>query len=379
MINLSASDVEFRDRVREWLSTSVDPEWREADRTTASFYAAEREWDRRLYEGGWAGLWWPREFGGLSGTPTQCFLFSRECAIADAPQGLNRLGRRLLGPILMSYGTQAQRSRFLPKILTGEEVWCQGFSEPGAGSDLASLSLRAEARSGGFLLNGQKLWTSHAPYSDWCFLLARTLEGSSGKDGISFLLVDLATPGITIRPIQQIDGISTLNEVFYDDVFVPTENVVGEIDQGWTVATSTLQHERGPEMSIMYFAQARRSIDRYVRDARAADRPGADPIRLGRVWGQAFAAQLNAYRLLGETGRGELANGNTSVLKLAATDAASKAANAALEWWCEDDSTTGLAFLDEYLSSRPMTIAAGSSEIQRDVIASRVLKLPSSR
>ncbi len=245
-VPLTASDVAFRDEVLEFLATELTPELLAASRDRSDDVRVEslREWQRRLHQAGLAAVSWPVEHGGRAATVVQQLVFNAELARHRAPDAINRSAINQLGPTIIQWGDDAQREHYLPRILSGADVWCQGFSEPDAGSDLASLRTRAVRDGDDFVINGQKIWTSKAQYADWIYILARTNPDAPKHQGISFLLIDLRTPGIEIRPIRQITGTAEFNEVFFTDVRVPSENVVGPVDAGWRVANSTLGYER---------------------------------------------------------------------------------------------------------------------------------------
>src|SRR5437764_10304231 len=246
---LTAAEERFRSEVHAWLVANLPAGW-----GTPGFRKPEdaaekvrfaRWWQRRLHEGGWAGLHWPREYGGRGASPIEQLLFAEEYTRIGAPSMIDiGVGPALVGPTLIHHGTEAQKHRFLPKILTGEEMWCQGFSEPNAGSDLAAVHTRAELRGDTFHVSGQKIWTSYARFAEWCILVTRTDFQAPKHRGITFLLVDMKTPGITIRALVEMTGVAWFNEVFFDDVQVPRANMIGELNQGWTIAITTLAHER---------------------------------------------------------------------------------------------------------------------------------------
>jgi alkylation response protein AidB-like acyl-CoA dehydrogenase len=237
-------DIEFRLRLRSWLKENLPSGWGETTFEPKDEDARARfrlDWERRLFKGGWLGINIPRKYGGLEGTPIQRSIYAEEMARARAPEGLNIIGRNLVSSTLIHHGSEEQCQRYLPKILAGEEVWCQGFSEPNAGSDLASLRCRAERDGDHFVVNGQKVWTSYAQYSQWCILLARTDPGAPKHQGISLFLVDMRSPGIRLRPLKQISGESEFNETFFENVRVPAANLVGEINHGWKSAKDRAQ------------------------------------------------------------------------------------------------------------------------------------------
>ncbi|GIX46181.1 MAG: hypothetical protein KatS3mg131_0392 [Candidatus Tectimicrobiota bacterium] len=229
-LRFSPQDEAYRQRLRQWLADNLPREPEPEDQDAA--FAYRRAWQRKLYEGGWLGIHWPKEYGGQGATLVQQAIYAQEMARARAPQPANVLGIMIVGPTLIEHGTEEQKKRFIPKILSAEEIWCQGFSEPNAGSDLASLQTRAVLDGDAFVINGQKIWTSLGQYADWCILLARTDPDAPKHKGITFFLVDMHSPGITVRPLRQITGHAEFNEVFFDNVRVPRHNVVGEGQRG---------------------------------------------------------------------------------------------------------------------------------------------------
>lgn len=243
----SAGDQRFYDEVRTFLDRELTPELRDAGRRMTSVYAdhgASLEWQRILHRRGWATPYWPVEHGGCNWTVAQHYLFARELAIAHAPP-LSPMGIGMCGPVLIEFGTVDQKARFLPRIPSGEDFWCQGYSEPQAGSDLAALQMEAIDQGDHFLCNGRKIWTTHAQYANWIFCLVRTAKGLTRQRGITFLLIDMASPGVEVRPIVFSSGEHIQNEIFFRNVCVPKENVVGAVDDGWTVAKYLMQFERG--------------------------------------------------------------------------------------------------------------------------------------
>ncbi|HKJ23328.1 MAG TPA: acyl-CoA dehydrogenase family protein, partial [Myxococcota bacterium] len=243
-------EARFRAEIRGWLRENLPEGWGTPacplPDTGEARVAFGRAWQRKLFDGGWAGLTWPREYGGRGAGPIEALIYAEEYARASAPNLIQlAVGMALVGPTLIHHGTDAQKARFLQPILEGEEVWCQGFSEPGAGSDLANLRTRGEVRADEIVVTGQKIWTSFAQHSQWCIGVVRTDPESRRHRGLTFLLVDMASPGITIRPLVEMTGEAWFNEVFFDGVRVPLANVVGEIDRGWDVVMTTLAVERG--------------------------------------------------------------------------------------------------------------------------------------
>src|SRR5262245_19478424 len=239
----------FRAQLRTWLRAQLPDDWACEERAEPVRLEDElaflRDWQRRLHEGGWVGLHWPRAYGGRGASVIENYIFQEELAAARAPEIINRIGVNLVGPTLIAHGTEAQRQRFLPRILPAEELWCQLFSEPGAGSDLTALRTRAEPAPGGWVVNGQKVWTSYAQFARWGILLARTDPGAPRAKGISYVICDMQAPGVTVRPLRQMTGSEEFNEVFLEDVFIPQEQLVGREHEGWAIANTTLAHERG--------------------------------------------------------------------------------------------------------------------------------------
>lgn len=388
------AEEQFRREVRGWLHANLPVGWgstfKEPEDEAARF-AFRLSWERKLHAGGWSGVSWPREYGGRGGTLVEQTILQEELALANAPEFVNIIGRNLTAPTLMAHGTEAQKQRFLPKILSSEEIWCQGFSEPNSGSDLASLRCRAVMEGDEFVLNGQKIWTSFAQYAQWCFVLARTGPTVPKHQGISFILLDMATPGITIRPLVQITGETEFNEVFFDDVRIPKANLVGELNQGWRIAMTTLTYERGPEEALPRQVRFRRDLDSILQIAATpradGSRPADDPALRQKL--AASYIDLELMRLAGLRSFSRLLNGESigpeaSVNKLYWSEMYQRMTETAIEVAGEagalmpgdPDAPAGGAFPLKFLQSRAMTIYSGSSEIQRNIIAERVLGLP---
>lgn len=375
----SEDDLAWQEELRAWTAEAVEPGWRQRYHHGApDWVELQMEWERTLHRGGWGGVFWPVEHGGMGATGSRRVLFSQTMADLDAPEGLGKLGKRLLAPMVMDHGTPWQKERFLPPILRGEEFWCQGFSEPDAGSDLASLRTRAELRDGWFHVEGQKIWTSYAQYFDWCVMLVRTGHDGRKHDGVSVLLVDLRSPGIDIRPIRQINGQSDFAQVFFDDVRVPAEHLVGEMDEGWAVIRSLLAHERGAEQAFSRFVEARAGFEDLLAVLGPDDGSDADAEAVGRMQGEVFAAQVNAMRLLSTQLEGGNPNELSSVLKLQHSEAWRRASATKLQILGARgllDPDRGEGSVLDYLMARALTIAGGTSEVQRGVIAKRLLEL----
>jgi alkylation response protein AidB-like acyl-CoA dehydrogenase len=379
----------FRKEVRQWLEHNLPDELRgsgfAASRADVEEVRQLRGWQKKLAEAGYVGMDWPREFGGRGASIVEMIILYQEMARAESPQLVNRGGVSMLGPTLMKYGTPAQQKRFLPKILTAEEIWCQGFSEPNAGSDLANLQTRAVRDGDHFLVNGQKVWTSMAHVAEWCFLLARTDPAAPKHKGISFMLVDMKTPGITIRPLRQITGEAEFNEVFWDNVRVPEENLVGELNRGWEVAITTLAYERDL-LTFIRQISLKNALHRVMRLAREQGRSG-DPMmrqRIADLWIGEQALQMNAYRSLTRILRGGAPGPEGSTSKL---------------FWSQLDkemAQLGTELLGPYsqlgrgtphavdegqwefyaLLAQASGIRAGTTEILKNILGERVLGLP---
>jgi alkylation response protein AidB-like acyl-CoA dehydrogenase len=390
----SEDEERFRQRVLAFLKSNL-PEARgeEGVRTPAAEAAKLvflRDWQRRLYDNGFAGMAWPRQYGGQGATQIEQAIFNQEMTRLRAPGPLNPVGMSLVGPTLIAHGTEEQKKRYLPKILSGDEIWCQLFSEPNAGSDLASLRTRAEVRGDEFIVNGQKVWSSFAHYADWGILLARTDPGAPKHRGISYLLVDMKTPGINPRRLQQMSGSSEFCEVFLDNVRVPRENLVGQVNEGWRVATTTLSNERGTT-TLATMVRFQRTFDELVELARAtrlSGRPATeDPIvrnRLAEFYIDLQRLKYAAFRAFSTILRGESPGPEGSILKLHWSEFHQKMQEFAMELQGPANqlvrdspyAVRGGLWQYTFLWSRSDTIYAGTSEIQRNIIAQRVLGLP---
>ncbi|MGH7963061.1 MAG: acyl-CoA dehydrogenase family protein, partial [Candidatus Binatia bacterium] len=261
--NYSPAEKQFRQEVRSWFEANLPDDLREGrdeHLPAAERFVRHRAWHKQLHAAGWVGIWWPKEYGGRGASLIEQMIFHQEADRLSAPLGVNISPIYLFGPTLMHWGTEAQKKRYLPKLLSGKEIWCQGYSEPGAGSDLASLQTRAVEDGDSFIVTGQKVWTSQAQYADWCFLIARTDPNTAKHQGISYLLVDMHNPGITVRPLVQITGDAEFNEVFFEEVRVPKHNLVGEKNRGWAVAVTTLLYERATTSGYFRFDHILRQL-----------------------------------------------------------------------------------------------------------------------
>ncbi len=376
MIKLSISEqVEaFRAELRGWLHANPPPRL-EKDAALENFIKIGKEWQAKLAAGRWIGVYWPKEFGGRGLSLVEEAVVQEELVRANAPQILGLFGLTMVGPVLIKHGTPAQKSRYLAKILSAEEVWCQGFSEPGAGSDLAAIKTKARVEKEGFYISGQKIWTSFAQVANFCFILCRTSPEEKRHKGLSYLLVDMRSKGITVRPLKQISGDSEFNEVFFDEVFVPKENIVGQIGDGWNIAISTLMFER----VVLTFARQIQSevalrglLKKYKNDARTALK-----VELAQAIAKACAVRALAYEHLLDYASGKNPGAEGSLDKLFWSESFQTIAKLALKFrgaealMDHEDGDT-----HRYLYSRGRTIAAGTSEIQRNIIAERLLGLP---
>jgi alkylation response protein AidB-like acyl-CoA dehydrogenase len=384
----------FRQEVRTWLEANVPPELRgrgfASSRADLGAVRRLREWQRTLYKAGYVGMDWPAEYGGRGASLVEQVMFYEEMSRAQAPQPLNRSGVSMLGPTLMKHGTAAQKARHLDKILTAEEIWCQGFSEPNAGSDLANLQTRAVLDGDWYVLNGQKVWTSMAHVSDWGFFLVRTDPAAAKHKGITFLLLDMKSPGITIRPLRQITGEAEFNEVFLENVRVPASNVVGKVNEGWGVAITTLSYERDVLTMIRHIS-LRTALERLIALARRTKRDGhaaaAEPVIRQKLAGLMVAErclQLNGYRSLTKILKGGAPGPEGSTSKLFWSQVDQDLAEIATEvigpysqiaapspWAVDEGQWEFYCCL-----ARGSGIRAGTTEILRNILGERVLGLP---
>jgi alkylation response protein AidB-like acyl-CoA dehydrogenase len=383
----------FRDEVRDFLAANVRPEHRNALR--AGLRPTPRqltEWQQLLDARGWGAPTWPRAHGGTGWTPTQLYIFESEAARVDAPIQFHQ-GLELIGPIIFTYGTDAQKARYLPRIISGEDWWCQGYSEPGAGSDLAGLSTRAMRDGDDYVLNGQKMWTSYAHVSTQMFCLVRTSSEERKQGGISLILVDMKTPGLTIRPVYTLDEKHHTNEVFLDDVRVPAENLVGEEGKGWSYGKVLLDRERGVGAATALrlpgqLRAVREAAERIRIDGRPLIDQPAIRARLTQAEIECLAVETMVMRLMADAAAGRDSGPRASMLKLRWSDLQQQIT----ELWVETIGYDALAFdsldgeqaplpedmpyaMQGALYSRVTSIYGGSSEIQRNIIASRSLGL----
>jgi alkylation response protein AidB-like acyl-CoA dehydrogenase len=388
----SPGEASFRKELRAWLDCNLPAAWRDTpyaerhlDEETA------REWSRKLFEGGFAGLTWPPEYGGAGAPHSFQAILLEESARAGAPAHIGTIGLSMAGPTIIAHGTDEHKARYLPRILAGEEVWCQGFSEPGAGSDLAAVVTRAADAGDHLVVNGQKVWSSFAHIADQCILLARSDPTAPRHRGLTYLLVDMRSPGVEVRPLRQITGEPEFNEIYLTDVAVPRANVLGDIGGGWTVAMTTLLHERG---TLGWSLTARldvalRELLRLASTPRSDGVvPGDDPVtrdRLAQLWIEVQALRYTNLRSLSALERTGIPGPEASISKLVWSETNQRLTKLALEMLgplAPLDGAGGVGggyWQQGQLRSRGNTIEAGTSEILRSIIAERVLGLPKSR
>ena len=397
---LHADDRAFAAEVRAFVRERLPDDIRAAWADTANVLFAPREqtlrWTRILHERGWSAPIWPREYGGPGWSVIQRFLFETESALAGAPP-LQNQGLKMVGPVIMQYGTPEQKQRFLPRIVAGEDYWCQGYSEPNSGSDLAALNMRAVRDGDEYVINGSKIWTTCAHEADWHFCLARTNSSGRKQEGITFLLVDMKTPGITVRPLPLMTGVHEFNETFFEDVRIPVSQRVGKEGQGWEIAKYLLEHERG---GAFLSHRVRAHIDRVRRAARWAvsdGRPLADDPafrrRLGELEMETEAMGWTELRLLDRVARGERPGAESSITKLLGarlhhevTELGMQAVGPCAILIADPAEILG-SNLDpvapdlvrtassRYFNHRANSIMGGTDEIQKSVLAKGVLRL----
>jgi alkylation response protein AidB-like acyl-CoA dehydrogenase len=391
-LNFSAQDETFRQQLRSWLERNVTDEFRMPQLAFMHERGAEDwerrlRWHRKLYEAGWVGISWPKEYGGRGASQVEQLIYEQELGRAGCSRPVNTIGIMMAGPTLMHWGSAEQKQRYIPKILAAEEIWCQGFSEPGAGSDLASVITRAVDQGDYFALTGQKIWTSDAHHADMCILLARTDPAAPKHRGLSFLLVDMHSPGVTVRPLVQITGDRSFNEVFFDEVKVPKANLLGQKNQGWQVAITTLMYERvgvgggGTTAEVGELVQLAKVVE---RTGRPAWREAYVRQKLAQFAIEARALRYTGYRQLTRRLKGRPPGPEGSIMKLAASELNLRMCSFALELL----GSYGQFALDapysleagrwpyRMLAARALTIGGGTSEVQHNIIGERVLGLP---
>ena len=385
--NFSPEDEAFRREFRAWLEVNA-PRRDSAPSADVLAEADEGEWKRsvawykKLASGGWTCINWPREYGGRGASILQTIVYNQELARAHAPLPVIGFGPGLLGPTLMHWGTEDQKKRYIPKIISGEEVWCQGYSEPGSGSDLASLRTAAVRDGDDYVVNGQKTWNTLGQYADWIFCLVRTQSSGRPQEGISFLLIDMKTPGVSVRPIITIDGEHEINDIFFDNVRVPARNRVGEENRGWTYAKFLLSHERTNTAGIGSCKRALARLKQLASTQKVNGRPLLDEPRfrdqVARVELELTALEITNLRVLSAmSGEGAAPGPEVSALKIKGSEVIQRLAELQMHALGPAAvSGAGEASLAaQYFNMRKTTIYAGSSEIQKNIISKLVLGL----
>jgi alkylation response protein AidB-like acyl-CoA dehydrogenase len=394
-LNLTPQELRFRDEVRAWLDENVPKDWvkrRDEEESMRGRFEYLRAWQRKLYDAGWAGISWPKDFGGRGAAVMEQVLFIQEMARAEAPPMANVIALGLIGPTIIAFGTPEQKKRYLAKMLSAEEIWCQGFSEPNAGSDLAALSTTGVLNGDHFVVNGQKCWTSYAWAADRCELIVRTDPTVPKHKGLTVLLVDMHSPGVEVRGLKQMSGESEFGEIFFRDVRVPVSNVVGKVNEGWGVAMGTLMHERGTfgaALEVNY----RRNFNRLVEIAKHIDRNGQpaseDPVirqKLAQCYAEIEVMRLNQLRAFSRINETGVPGPEGSIQKIFWSELNQRFQEVAMEILGpygqlahgSPDAFDEGQWAYGYLRSRGNTIEAGTSEIQRNIIGHFVLGLPKS-
>lgn len=385
----AADDGTFRTGLRQWLAQAYAEfaaSWKDGPQPRVLAY--RKAWEDRLCAQGWSALGWPTQYGGLALPLSRQAIFHEEHARCGAPLGVNLIGHGILAPTLLHFGSDAQKERFLPGIRANREVWCQGYSEPGAGSDLASVRTRAEPDGDGWRLNGHKIWTSFADLAQWAFVLARTNLQAPRHRGLSFLLVDMRAPGVRVEPIRQLTAEAEFCEVFFEDVRVPRDQLVGEVDQGWRIAMAAASFERGTYFipRLVRFAQELAQLRRLAENPDARGRRPSDDVGFRRQWARlavdSHVLALKSQRALAAAMRGDPPGPQGSSTKVHWSEAHQRLLELGMHVQgldaCAPAGMSGLAdeMTHAYLWSRAETILAGTSEIQRNIIAEHMLGLP---
>jgi alkylation response protein AidB-like acyl-CoA dehydrogenase len=378
---LTPAEREFQHTVRSWLRDNK-PVWEPSEELDPSrWMAIRREWQARLHTERYVGLMWPREYGGRGASATEQLIFNEELVAARAPEPANVIALGMIGPTIISHGTREQKARYLDPILSGDEIWCQAFSEPDAGSDLAALSTRFEDRGDHYGVNGQKVWTSFAHIASWCFLLGREERNENPRHGLTVLLVDMSSRGIDVRPLVQMTRDPEFNEVFFQDVVVPKTQLLGVPGEGWKVAMTTLLHERG-NMGVTLAARGAAATDELVELARRLPDRMTPPLRqrIAQLRIQSRILQLNAGKVAAEIDRHGVPGPEASMVKLAWSELNQAVADTAVQLLGMSGALDGGSVWPQaFLRAQANTIEAGTSEILRNILAERVLGLPRSR
>lgn len=400
-MTFSAEDEAFREEVRTFIAENLPPEIQEASRRSPSYVPKEytRRWHKILFEKGWVAPSWPKEQGGCEWTPVQKHIYDEEYQNANCPR-LSSFGITMIGPVLYTFGTEEQKAQHIPSILNGDIFWCQGYSEPGSGSDLASLQTRAELDESGenYIVNGQKIWTSHAHHADWIFALVRTSSEGKKQEGISFLLIDMSTPGLEVKPIISMDGGHYLNEVFFVDVKVPVKNRIGEENMGWTYAKYLLGHER---TGIAGVAKSKRKLEKLKEIAGLEQANGEAMIddpdfksRVASIGIKLQALEITNLRTLAAVNVGKSPGDASSILKIRGTEIEQELNELlmmAMGYYAHPyqpgrlfnqqsnmmpvGPEHAIGLMEEHLLRRAASIYGGSNEIQKNIIAKAIMGL----
>jgi acyl-CoA dehydrogenase len=393
---LSAADEAFRDQVRRFLDEKLTPDLRDAGKKTGGVLSdppATTKWHKALYEKGWIAPAWPKEYGGPGWTEMQRYIFSSECAAAHAPL-LPNFGTRMCGPVLMKFGSPEQKAFYLPRILSGVDYWCQGYSEPGSGSDLASLQMKAVRDGDHYVLNGTKIWTTHAHFANRMFCLVRTAGTGKPQEGVTFVLLETNTPGFTVRPIVTLAGDHEVNQCFFDNVRVPVANRVGEEGQGWTIAKYLLEFERGNAYAAALqakFAAVKKAARTERSDGAALADDEAFARKLAETDIELQGLMVTEHRVMSQLAQGQNPGPASSLLKARGTEMSQRITELGVEALSfyiapfEPEARKqgsnvkpivpeyGLVFMPQYLNTRAATIYGGSSEVQRNIMAKLIL------
>lgn len=390
-ITYTKEQEEYRFKARAWIKDNLPSDYGggHIPRDFDEIAKIKLQWEKKLYEGGYAGITWPKEYGGQGEDIVKQIIFNEECGKANAPIGLNIIGTNILGPTLLELGTEEQKRRFIPKILSGEEVWCQGFSEPNAGSDLASLSTKAELKGDKWIINGQKIWTSWAQFADYCILLARTDHDAPKHKGITFFLVPMNADGITVKPLVQMGDEREFSEVFFDEVSIDRNLVLGKVNEGWQVAMRALSHERGTNALGKQARFYREFID-LVKVSKKLKTAEETPIiessyfrqKLAKNYIEVEVLKFLGLKIVNKLIKNQKIDSDASLQKLYWSEYHKRFGELAMEmlgkdspFWKEDGLLSG-KFQDIFIHSRAETIFAGTSEIQKNIIAERILGMP---
>ncbi|MGE7780259.1 acyl-CoA dehydrogenase family protein [Peribacillus sp. NPDC097264] len=390
--SFSAKEEEFRHELRMWLEQNLPEGWlngsSQVSKDESEYAAFLRDWQRKLYEGGWAGIAWPKKYGGREATLMEEIVYQQEMVRVKAPPLVNYVGLNMVAPTLMQIGTEEQKEKYIQRILTGEEVWCQGYSEPNAGSDLSAIQTSAVKDGDRWIINGQKVWTSFGHLADRCFLLARTNRFDKKHKGITVFLLDMKQPGVETRPIIQMDGQHDFNEVYLNDAIAYDAEIVGEVDEGWKVSIALLMHERtGIGAQVFTLEQQFNDLVSLTKEWKEDDKPlMADPLvrkTMIDLYTRSRGSLLNYYRNLTKTIKNGYPGAEGSMDKLLVSELTKDLLSESISLqghqgvlWKEDAISGQSYWQDNYLYSFGQTIGGGTSEIQKNTIAERILGLP---